>query len=99
MPLSRKRKTLDPFGALSARFRMIDPTKGFVVGNVELIHKDIEPMMGDLSTAEFIPRCFKVVKNFTGKVLAGETIREDIREVVTTEVESLMQTIKSSQKR
>jgi hypothetical protein len=91
MPISRKRKqpkkTLDEG---TARLHVIDPTKGFVEGNVEWIHKDIEAMMGDLPTSEFIRRCFNVANNFTRKFLAGNAIREDIRVVVEAEVERLL---------
>jgi len=47
----------------SASLDRIDSNKGYVIGNVQWVHKDINFMRGGLSIMEFIIFCRQVVKN------------------------------------
>lgn len=66
----------------TARLDMIDPTKGYVEGNVQWIHKDIQEMKGYLSSAEFLRRCFKVVYNQSKRYLSDDIKQADLQEVI-----------------
>jgi hypothetical protein len=47
----------------TASIDRIDSSKGYIIGNVQWVHKDINYMKGGLSDLEFIIFCRQVVKN------------------------------------
>jgi hypothetical protein len=74
-----KAKTIKPdlYDGLhgTARLDMIDPAKGYVEGNVQWIHKDIQAMKGDFSTLNvfaFASRSLTTSPNVSSRVKRSE---------------------------
>lgn len=57
------------FSQQTASLDRIDSTKGYIIGNVQWVHKDINSMKMDLQQEEFIKRCQQVSKKFEGVCL------------------------------
>lgn len=55
---------------MTASLDRIDSTKGYVVGNIQWVHKDINRMKWTLSSAEFVAWCERVT-TYSQKVLAS----------------------------
>lgn len=61
--LNIKSKTL-----ITASLDRIDSSKGYVIGNVQWVHKTINTMKMDLANSEFIKLCQMVAKNHDNNV-------------------------------
>jgi hypothetical protein len=55
----------------TASLDRIDNSKGYVTGNIQWVHKDINYMRGGLSILEFIIFCRQVVKNTSNMMISN----------------------------
>ncbi len=61
--LKFKKKNRDSWDLQTASLDRIDSDKGYMIGNVQWIHKDINQMKMDLTEDYFIEMCKKIIKH------------------------------------
>jgi hypothetical protein len=54
---------------ITASLDRVDSNKGYIIGNVQWVHKQINTMKMDMSDAEFINLCRMVTKNYDSDLL------------------------------
>lgn len=52
---------------MTASLDRIDSSKGYLPGNVQWVHKDVNRMKWDLPETQFIEICQRITENFAGK--------------------------------
>lgn len=61
-------KPRTPQSSQTASLDRIDPSKGYIEGNVQWVHKTINKMKMNLSQDEFIQLCCDIANNYKGKI-------------------------------